>query len=396
MASVFSYYTQGNSLWHKLLQPRPTEILHSGSLTSNSETSLYLLAAHTLYHCMSLETGSQCDQEVALDWTTLSPFEEHSEAVIKYGFTLKSKGEIVDFYTNTAEELTTWVDYLEAYCVLTDIDDDYTVIRQIGVGGQAHVYLAQSQSSGKLVAIKRYTKVYLMEQTKRLESLVKEIQILRKCSHPRVVQLYQVYEDQGIVSLVMEYVPGEELYQNFLHHGRFHASEAKLFAANLLDLLEYLESVHILHRDLKPENIMIPDHRNRADFKLIDFGFAMEYTGLPISDSCGSPGYIAPEVITERRHHASVDLYSAGIILYVALCGHSPFFAETRKEVLRLNAAGVIQYDVHRPEEKLVQLIVSMTAFDPLQRGSIPHLRRVLAGCYLVQPIDSLPFLSSH
>jgi serine/threonine protein kinase len=331
-----------------------------------------------------------------LDWTTLTPFEERSVTGIKYGFTLKAKGERVDFYTNTAEELTTWVDYLEVYCVLTDIDDDYTLIRQIGVGGQAQVYLGESQSSGKRVAIKQYTKFYLMEQAKRLESLVGEIKILRKCSHPHIVQLYQVYEDEHTVSLVMEYIPGEELYKNFVHYGRFHSSEAKLFAANFLDLLEYLDSVHILHRDLKPENIMIPDHTNRADFKLIDFGFAMEYTGQPICDSCGSPGYIAPEVINERRHDASVDLYSAGVILYVALCGHSPFFADNRKEVLRLNAAGVIRCDVHRPEEKLVQLILSMTAFDPLQRGSIPHLRRLLAGCNLVQPIDSLPFSRSQ
>ena len=396
MESVFSYCVQGNSLWRKFVQPRPTAILHSGSLTSNSETAFYLLTAHTLYHCISSDSGSECDKEAALDWTTLAPFEERSVAGIKYGFSLKAKGETVDFYTITAEELSIWVEFLEVYCVLTDIDDDYTLIRQIGVGGQAQVYLAESLSSEKRVAIKRYTKVYLMEQAKRLESLVCEIKILRKCSHPHIVQLYQVYEDEQVVSLVMEYIPGEELYKNFLHHGRFHSSEAKQFSANLLDLLEYLESVHIVHRDLKPENIMIPDHTNRADFKVIDFGFAMEYTGQAICDSCGSPGYIAPEVINERRHDASVDLYSAGVILYVALYGHSPFFAESRKEVLRLNAAGVIRYDVHRPEEKLAQLIISMTAFDPLQRGSIPHLRRLLAGCYLLQPIDSLPFTRSQ
>lgn len=388
MESLFAQYTQGVHLWRKSPQPRPSGIVHSGTLTSDGEASLYLLAAHCLYHCVDAE--SLCDRVAALDWTLLTPFEEQSARGNQYGFTLKGRGAPVDFYTKTQEELTTWIDHLELCCVLTDLNDDYSLLRQIGAGGQAHVYLGESLASGRQVAIKRFEKSYLNQSEKRLESLMGEIEIMRKIAHPRVVQLYQVYEDESAVSLVMEYIPGEELFQNLLHQGRFHPSDGKLFAAHLLDLLEYLQSQHILHRDLKPENIIIPNPSNRADFKLIDFGFAVQYTGQLICNSCGSPGYIAPEVITERRAGESVDLYSAGVILYVVLCGCSPFYAKTRAEVMKLNADGDIQFGRRRPEEKLVQLILSMTAFDPDARGSIPHLKEVLAGA----PLDSLSPLS--
>jgi len=388
MESLFSQYISGASLWRKSQQPQPTVILHSGSLRSASETSLYLLASHCLYHCMSPDAGSECDQKAELDWTLLTPFEDISEAGTQFGFTLKGKGKGVDFFTKTQEELTTWIDYLELYCVLTDMNDDYSLLRQIGVGGQAQVYLGESVASDRQVAIKVYAKSYLNQSEKRLESLVGEIEVLRRVSHPRVVQLYQVYEDANSISLVLEYVPGEELYQNLLHQGRFSTSDTKLFAANMLDLLEYLQSLHILHRDLKPENIMIPNHSNRADFKLIDFGFAVEYTGQLIRNFCGSPGYIAPEVITTRRHGESVDLYSAGVILYVVLCGCNPFYAKTKGEVLKLNEAGEVRFGVRRPEEKLVQLILSMTAFSPTARSPIPQLRRILAGCPLISPLS--------
>ena len=383
MKSIFAPYLSNSDFWNTTETPRPAPVSCQGVLLSEGQSSQFLLSNHTFYHCTSLEPEAACDRTASLDWVKLSAFEEPTPQGTQYGFTLQSTNFTMDFYTATQEELGLWMDHLETCCVLTDLEEDYSVVRKIGAGGQALVYLGESLVSGRQVAIKSFTKLELKREPKRLDSLVKEVSLLRKLSHPCIVRLYQVYEDRDAVSLVFEYIPGEELYQSLLHQGRFTPSESRLFALNFLDLLSYLQANHILHRDLKPENIMLPDPSNRSNFKLIDFGFAVEYTGQVMEDSCGSPGYLAPELLIDRRHGPTVDVYSAGVIIYVVACGCSPFFAKTRKEVLKLNIAGEIRFHRRRPEEQLVQLILSMTAFDPLQRGSIAHLQTLL--------IDKIP-----
>jgi serine/threonine protein kinase len=230
--------------------------------------------------------------------------------------------------------------------------------------------------------MKHFDKRRFINHPKRLVAVANEIAILRRISHPRVMKIYRVYEDDQAVYLVTELIPGHTLLQSLNAKGTFRLSEAKQFVLNMLDLFTYLTAKGILHRDVKPENIMIPDSAARGEFKLIDFGFATNWTGAEIKDSCGSPGYMAPEIMWEHSHGQSVDIYSAGMVDYVLIVGYSPFYATKRSEVMRLNAENSITFGDKwvGVDCAYIEMIESMTATNPSQRQSVPLLRAAFLG----------------
>ena len=168
-----------------------------------------------------------------------------------------------------------------------------------------------------------------------------QIDILRKLDHPHIVGLKEVVLDQTNTYIIMELLGGGELFNRIVDRGPFPEPEAaKLFAQILLSM-EYLHSLDIVHRDVKPENILYTAEGSNS-VKLIDFGYAgvwspeKELTGL-----CGTPDYVAPEVLTWYEdeesgtpYGKSSDLWSLGVLLYVILSGCSPFSADEEDEIL--------------------------------------------------------------
>ena len=356
-------------VWGKSVTPELEKTLHSGilRLSSGSQDTgsrfFHLTQTH-LYMCETADPSSPCKSQLSILWTELYPFQEFKDGVIRFGFSLIYGQEKQDFYTQNEEDLTQWLDVLEEVCILRDIRDDYDIVRELGAGGQSQVFLAFSKRTGLQYAIKQFSKKHLNQAQKRIEALVQEIETLRLLDHPRILKLHRVYEDEKTICLVTEYVSGGTLYQSLSTGGTFSSEESETFVTNFLDVLAYLAGRNILHRDLKPENIMIPSSSHRGDFKLIDFGFATTWKGTPLHDSCGSAGYMAPELIKTREHDESVDVYSAGIVLYVSIVGFSPFFSRDRKEVLRLNARNKVSFDERWEgiQERFIQLIRDMTA----------------------------------
>jgi len=312
-----------------------------------------------------------------MGWVTLLPFEEQKEGTIRFGFSLTCGRNKEDFYTKSQEELDKWLDALESICILRDMVDDFAIIRQIGQGGQSQVFLAQNLNSGELVAVKHFDKQRFLNHPRRIQSLANEIETLRTLEHSRVLKLYRVYESRQAVDLVTEFIPGETLFDSLSSQGFFSPSEFDRFIQNFLELLAYLSSQNVLHRDLKPENIMVPDPSARGDFKLIDFGFATKWTGQAIQESCGSLGYMAPEIVCSHPYGQTVDVYSAGMIFYVVAVGYSPFYATSKKEVLRLNAKNHISFDRswETVDCKVSRLIKGMTSTWPSQRKGAKELR---------------------
>ena len=155
--------------------------------------------------------------------------------------------------------------------------------------------------------------------------LEREINILKKIHHPNIVKLFCVIETDRQIFIIMEYIKGNELFQYILVKKKLEEEEACYFFLQIINCIDYLNRVKISHRDLKAENIII--EQKTKEIKLIDFGLSNTYgNGQLLSTACGSPIYAAPEMLEGKLYKGStVDIWSAGVVLYYMLCGSFPF-----------------------------------------------------------------------
>jgi len=156
-------------------------------------------------------------------------------------------------------------------------------------------------------------------------SIQKEIMLLRKMNHPNIIKLYEVYEDEAYVHLVLEYLKGGELFKYLQNKGLYSEKDASLAIRLLLEALDYCHSINIVHRDLKPENLILRynilinynrDVNDNTSLKIADFGLATIINpAIPENLRCGTAGYVAPEVLNKLGYGTKADIFSAGIIL---------------------------------------------------------------------------------
>jgi serine/threonine protein kinase len=343
MASAHILRTQHPNcgFWTKPKSPFPktSGILHSGFLHTYQGGSFYP-RFYVLARSRLLEIQWWSETEIRflegnVEWATVESFEERQGKRRRYGFTVKTGDWAQDFYVAECNDLEEWLKKLGQVAILTNLKEDYDIKGEIGRGGQSIAYLGLDKSTGTKVAIKCYSKQQLTQRPKRLVSLVREITILRSISHPIITKLLSVYESDSSVWLITDYCEGESLSRSL--SAPFKESEALRFMVNLTTVLEYLGSKHVIHRDIKPENIILTDHFDRAQFKLIDFGLARRYEGTSLCDMSGSPGYFAPEVLTQHKHGPKVDIYAAGVLFYTLIEGANPFCGDSLAEIIRRN-----------------------------------------------------------
>jgi len=148
--------------------------------------------------------------------------------------------------------------------------------------------------------------------------LMNEIRIMRKLDHPFICKLFEVYESDDNVVMVLELIEGEKLFNYIINAKRLTEKETAIIMKQLLLILYYLESKKVIHRDIKPENILFKrDDRGRIKIKLIDFGLSTFHSKRDIIKKCGTAGYVAPEILNNENYDYKVDLYSAGIIMFI-------------------------------------------------------------------------------
>jgi len=164
-----------------------------------------------------------------------------------------------------------------------------------------------------------------------IKLLRREIQIMKKLSHPNILKLYEVYEDDEQFYLVMELVKGKELFDKIVERGMYSEKDASNIIRQVVSAVEYLHDNGIAHRDLKPENLLSAGEGDEEIIKIADFGFSKSFgeEGEKLMTSCGSPGYVAPEILTAESYDKSVDLWSVGVIIYILLSGYPPFYADS-------------------------------------------------------------------
>ncbi|KAL4990543.1 hypothetical protein BDW68DRAFT_185684 [Aspergillus falconensis] len=252
---------------------------------------------------------------------------------------------------------------------------NYTLGRLIGKGSFGKVYLA----SHKLT---NHSKVVLKSSDKEDTNLAREIHHHRQFLHPHIARLYEVIVTEKLVWLVLEYCPGDELYNYLLRNGPLPIDKVKKIFTQLVGAVSYVHSKQCVHRDLKLENILLDKHEN---VKLCDFGFTREYEGKAsyLQTFCGTVCYSAPEMLKAEKYAGEkVDVWSLGIILYALIAGELPYDDDddqiTKTRILNEEP----KFNDKFPDDAkaLINLLLSKR---PLLR---PSLDEVLAH----------PFLSEH
>jgi len=214
------------------------------------------------------------------------------------------------------------------------VESNYKVGEEIGRGAFSVVKKGVNKKTGEEIAIKFIEKKFVDKQDLML--LAREIDIMKRVDHPNVLKLKEVFETDDTIALVMELVTGGELFYKIVEKGSYSEKDAANIVAQMINGVDYLHDKGIAHRDLKPENLLCSGEINPSykPFRVViaDFGLSKNFDGgEALETSCGTPDYVAPEVITaEGSYDKSVDMWSCGVITYVLLCGFSPFLSSTQ------------------------------------------------------------------
>ncbi|XP_041063588.1 5'-AMP-activated protein kinase catalytic subunit alpha-2 isoform X1 [Carcharodon carcharias] len=242
----------------------------------------------------------------------------------------------------------------------------------LGVGTFGKVKMGEHQLTGHKVAVK----ILNRQKIRNLDvvgKIKREIQNLKLFRHPHIIKLYQVISTPTDFFMVMEYVPGGELFDYICKHGRVEEAEACRLFQQIISAVDYCHRHMVVHRDLKPENVLLDAQMNA---KIADFGLSnMMADGEFLRTSCGSPNYAAPEVISGRLYAGpEVDFWSCGVILYALLCGTLPFDDEHVPTLFKKIRGGVF-YIPEYLNRSVANLLMHMLQVDPLKRATIKDIR---------------------
>ncbi|CAH1731378.1 unnamed protein product [Aphis gossypii] len=244
------------------------------------------------------------------------------------------------------------------------IEDKYDVKDLLGTGAFSEVRLAVSKERpNEMYAVKIIDKKALKGKE---DSLDNEIKVLRRFSksvkrsdhsgtddknegqwltHPNIVQLLETFEDKSKVYLIMELVTGGELFDRIVQKGSYTEKDAAHLIRQVLGAVDYMHEQGVVHRDLKPENLLYYSTDDDSKIMISDFGLSkIEDSGV-MATACGTPGYVAPEVLAQKPYGKAVDVWSIGVISYILLCGYPPFYDENDANLFAQILKGEFEFD---------------------------------------------------
>ncbi|XP_050091002.1 calcium/calmodulin-dependent protein kinase type 1 [Anopheles aquasalis] len=247
------------------------------------------------------------------------------------------------------------------------IDEKYVIKELLGTGAFSEVRLCEHRETAQQYAVKIIDKKALKGKEDSLEN---EIRVLKRFSarrsdgtgvgigplpgqtdkpprfaHPNIVQLLETFEDKSKVYLIMELVTGGELFDRIVEKGSYTERDASNLIRQVLEAVDYMHEQGVVHRDLKPENLLYYSPAEDSKIMISDFGLSkMEDSGF-MATACGTPGYVAPEVLAQKPYGKAVDVWSIGVISYILLCGYPPFYDENDANLFAQILKGEFEFD---------------------------------------------------
>ena len=236
---------------------------------------------------------------------------------------------------------------------------DYEKLKTVGLGSYGRVCLCKQKKTGKVFVMKILKKIDIIKQ-KQVDHIFSEYTILAMIKHPFIVQLMGVnFDDPKYIYLILEYIQGGELFSLLRRKGIFPLHQTKFYIAHIITIFEYLHSKNIIYRDLKPENILI---NKNGYLKLTDFGFAKYLDNEKTYTLCGTPEYLAPEIILNKGHGKAVDWWTMGILLYEMLVGIDPFSDDDPMKTYQKIIKGKINYpkEINKNAKNLIKHLLKI------------------------------------
>lgn len=244
--------------------------------------------------------------------------------------------------------------------------NEYIINRKrIGKGSFSSIYKAYNTKNNNIYAIKEI----FIDKKQNKSNVKRELNVLKTLDHPNIVKLHDVIIDTNYnnIYFVFDYYPKGD-FAKFLNNKPLKEKYSKKYLQQLSNGLEYLLSKNILHRDLKPQNILLTDEFN---IKLTDFGFAKQFDqNSLISTLCGSPMYMAPEIINKKDYDNKSDLWSVGIILYQMVYGTVPYNVNNFLDLIKNVNSKEIQYNINdiKVSDNCINLMIGLLTKDPKHR----------------------------
>ncbi|CAB4423505.1 unnamed protein product [Rhizophagus irregularis] len=243
--------------------------------------------------------------------------------------------------------------------------DDFEMGNPLGEGRFGRVYMAREKDSKKIVAIKVIFKKEFRENN-MIEQLKREVEIQSHLRHSNILRLYGYFHDKHRVFLVLEYAENGELYKNLQKDGPFTEHKAASYISQIAAALVYLQKKKVIHRDMKPENILLSSD---GKIKISDFGWAIHTPDASQRRMtfCGTPDYLAPEMIKDMGYGQKIDAWALGVLCYEFLVGEPPFMVEDLRETYQKIAT--VDYKI--PDQISLEakdLISSLLQSDPEKR----------------------------
>lgn len=217
--------------------------------------------------------------------------------------------------------------------------EDYIIKQTVGTGSFGRVKLIFHSKENKYYALKILKKIEIIK-LKQVDHILSEISILNIIDHPFLVKMTGISQNERYLYIILEYVQGGELFTYLRTVQSLKNEDAVFYAGQVVTMFEYLHSKGIIYRDLKPENLLID---SQGYLKLTDFGFAKVIEGRTYT-LCGTPEYLAPEILLQKGHGKPVDWWCLGILIYEMLVGIDPFSDEEPMAVYQNILKGKIKF----------------------------------------------------